>query len=187
VLYLLHGNGQHADSFLELGVQSTLDSLIGGHAIGPLIAVMINGGPGTNNWRGRYTSYVFEVQALVDRMLPTLAQRSGRAIAGFSMGGYGALDLALTRPGTFAVAESWLGFFDGLHPAGLGGLRAFLWGASGDPIANPSENAAFAAQLRAAGADARSAVYSGSHDFTTLRAHLVRMLTFAGDGLSPAR
>jgi enterochelin esterase-like enzyme len=199
VIYLLHGNEQSDDSFLQMGLQGTLDRLIARHAIPPTIAVMIQGGPGTNNWlnhRGRsYESYVLEVQRLVDRMLPTIPDRDARAIAGYSMGGYGAMHLALTHPRTFAAVESWLGFFNGLDDQLRAdrptisrlGLRAYVYGGASDYIADPSENAPFAAALRAAGADAHSAVYPGEHDFAMLESHLEHMLVFAARGLSAAR
>ena len=84
-----------------------------------MIAVMIQGGPGANNWRNlggpHYESYVLEVQELIDRMLPTIAARGARAIAGDSMGGYGAMNVALGNPHASRVVESWLGFFNGLE------------------------------------------------------------------------
>jgi S-formylglutathione hydrolase FrmB len=128
----------------------------------------------------------------VDRTLPTLAVRGGRAIAGDSMGGYGAMNLALGHPDRFAVAESWLGFFNGLNGElradrpfiARAGLHAFVYGASADKIANPSENLPFAAALRAAGADAHGTVYSGDHSLETIQSHLGSMLTFAGRALS---
>jgi enterochelin esterase-like enzyme len=196
VIYLLHGNDQTSDSFLEIGLQGALDRLIARHLIPPLIAVMIQGGPGANNWRDlgarRYESYVLEVQQLVDRALPTQATRGGRAIAGYSMGGYGAMNMALAHPERFAAVESWLGFFDGLHHELRAdrrllpklGLRAFLYGAASDTIADPAENAPFAAALRSAGVSARSAVYPGDHTLTTLHAHLQSMLAFAGGSFS---
>jgi enterochelin esterase-like enzyme len=196
VLYLLHGNEQPATAFLELGLQGELDTLIARHEIPPLIAVMIQGGSGANNWRDhgsrRYESYVVEVQELVDRMLPTVATRAGRAVAGDSMGGYGAMNVALGHPQRFAVVESWLGFFNGLSgelrtaqpTIAREGLRAFVYGAVSDRIADPRENAPFARALRAAGADAHGAVYAGEHDMQTLHAHLPHMLLFAGDALA---
>ena len=135
------------------------------------------------------------MQRLVDRTLPTVATRGARAIAGYSMGGYGAMHLALTHPQTFSAVESWLGFFDGLDGRLRAdrptishlGLRAYVYGAASDYIADPSENAPFAAALRAAGADAHSAVYPGEHDFETIEAHLEHMLAFAGRRLSATR
>ncbi len=196
VLYLLHGNSQHATAFLEAGLQEQLDALIGSHAIPPLIAVMIQGGGGANNWRNLngqyYESYVLEVQEIVDHMLPTIADRGGRAIAGVSMGGYGAMELALDNPTRFGVVESWLGFFNGLEDQLAVdrptirklGLSAFVYGGEQDKIANPSEDAPFAAALRAAGADAHSALYPGEHNMETVQEHLPAMLTFAGRALA---
>jgi S-formylglutathione hydrolase FrmB len=196
VLYLLHGNSQHATAFLEAGLQEQLDALIRTHAIPPMIAVMVQGGGGANNWRNLngqyYESYVLEVQEIVDRILPTIADRSGRAIAGVSMGGYGAMELALDNPGRFGVVESWLGFFNGLEdqlaidkPAIRAlGLSAFVYGGEQDKIANPSEDAPFAAAMRAAGADAHSALYPGEHNMETVQEHMPAMLTFAGRALA---
>ncbi len=196
VLYLLHGNDQLASAFLQVGLQGELDRLIASHAIPPLIAVMIQGGRGANNWRDsgakNYESYVLEVQKLVDRTLPTVADRGGRAIAGVSMGGYGAMNVVLSHPDRFTAVESWLGFFNGLDGKlradrprlSRMGLRAFIYGGSSDTIADPSENAPFAAALRAAGATAHSAVYPGGHSLETVEAHLESMLVFAGHALS---
>jgi enterochelin esterase-like enzyme len=196
VLYLLHGNNQSATAFLEIGLQGQLDRLIARHEMPPAIAVMIQGGPGANNWRDqgthRYESYVLEVQELVDRMLPTVPARSARAILGDSMGGYGAMNVALGHPKRFSVVESWLGFFNGLgdelHAArpviARDGLRAYVYGGESDTIADPSENAPFAASLRAAGAIAHSAVYPGGHTMETLQAHLPHMLAYVGRALT---
>jgi enterochelin esterase-like enzyme len=196
VLYLLTGNSQSVSAFLQIGLQQTLDELIARKAIPPLIAVMIQGGPGANNWHNEgprgYQTYVVEVQELIDRMLPTIANRSARAIAGDSMGGYGAMRVALANPYRFSVVESWLGFFDGLEGQLRAdrpvysrlGLHAFVYGGESDVIANPDEDAPFAARLRAAGASAESAVYPGAHTLETFQANLAHMLTFAGRAVS---
>ncbi len=191
VLYLLHGDDQPASAFLQIGLQQQLDRLIGEHAIPPLIAVMIQGGRGANNWRNQYESYVLEVQHLVDRMLPTIPARSQRAIAGDSMGGYGAMNIALGHPQQFSVVESWLGFFNGLQgelraatpTIEREGLHAFVYGGAEDHIADPAEDAPWAAQLRAAGASAHGVVYEGGHTLETLEANLERMLIYAGRSL----
>jgi len=196
VLYMLTGNDQSNTAFLQVGLQNELDRLIARHAIPPLIAVMIQGGPGSNNWRNegttRYESYILETQQLIDRTLPTLAERGARAIVGDSMGGYGAMNVALANPYRFDVVESWLSFFNGLGPDLRAdrpiikrlGLHAFIYGGEEDHIANPDEDAPFAASLRAAGADALGAVYPGEHNLATIEAHLASMLVFAGHSLS---
>jgi enterochelin esterase-like enzyme len=195
VLYLLTGNDQSDTAFLQIGLQDQLDRLIAHHTIPPLIAVMIQGGPGTNNWHDlgamRYESYALEVQEMIDRTLPTIPARAARAVAGDSMGGYGAMNVALTNPYRFGVVESWLGFFNGLDGKLQAdrpifsrlGLHAFVYGGESDHIADPAEDAPFAASLRAAGADARSAIYPGEHNLQTLEAHLATMLAYAGRAL----
>ncbi len=57
-----------------------------------------------------YDDYIaYDVVRHVDRKYRTIAAREGRAIAGLSMGGYGAVMLALQYPGTFAAAASHSG------------------------------------------------------------------------------
>jgi len=199
VIYLLHGRNGHATAFLEIGIQKSLDRLIARHAIAPMIAVMIQDRGGLNNWRdlgARHSAtYVVEVQDLIDRMLPTIATRAGRAIAGSSMGGFGAMHVALANPYRFAVVESWLGYFNNLgrelssdRPilARLG-LNAFLYGAVADQATDPEQNPAFAAELRAAGAHATSRIYPGDHSLRKVGEHLDSMLLFAGRSLRAAQ
>ena len=199
VLYLLHGRNGHASAFLEIGIQRSLDRLIGDGAIPPMLVVMIQDRSGLNNWQDIGTrhsaSYVVEVQQLIDRMLPTIPARAARAIAGSSMGGFGAMHVALANPYRFAVVESWLGFFDNLDAQLRAdrpiisrlGLYAFLYGAEDDPVARPEENPAFAARLRAAGAQARSAIFPGDHSLQKVREHLDAGLLFAGRSLAAAQ
>ncbi|HTW43784.1 MAG TPA: alpha/beta hydrolase-fold protein [Solirubrobacteraceae bacterium] len=196
VLYMLTGDDQSDSAFLQIGLQGQLDKLIGAHVIPPLIAVMIQGGPGANLWRNegeqRYEGYILEVQELVDRMLPTVPARDARAIVGDSMGGYGAMNAALANPYRFGVVESWIGFFNGLAGDLRAdtpiftrlGLHAFVYGAEQDHIANPAEDLPFAAALRGAGADAQGAVYPGEHNLETVEANLPSMLAFAGRALA---
>jgi enterochelin esterase-like enzyme len=198
VIYLLHGQDGHADAFLEIGIQGTLDHLIATHQIPPMIAVMVQDKSTMSNWRniGRRHSatYVVEVQELVDRMLPTVPARYARAIAGSSMGGFGAMHVALANPYRFSVVESWLGYFNHLGGELKAaeptirrlGLHAFLYGAVADPVALPEEDPAFATALRSAGAQASSAVYAGGHSLEKIEEHLEHGLLFAGRSLLAA-
>jgi S-formylglutathione hydrolase FrmB len=201
VLYLLHGDDEPASSFLRLGLQPTLDRLIRSHAIAPLIAVMLQGNGLTNNWRNtygaagptgpQYNAYIGEAQRLTDRVLRTIPNRASRGIAGYSMGGFGAMDVALSQLGSYSVVESWEGFFNNLSGQLAADrpllarlpLHAFVYGGLSDSVAGTSQNAPWAAALRSAGAAAQSALYPGGHTFTPLEQHLAQMLSFAGHAL----
>lgn len=199
VLYLLHGRNGHATAFLEVGIQEDLDRLIARKEVPPMIAVMIQDRSGLNNWRDIGTrhsaGYVTEVQELVDRMLPTIPRRWARAIAGSSMGGFGAMHVALANPYRFSVVESWLGFFDNLERELRAdrraierlGLHAFLYGASEDPVAVPAEDPWFAGLLRSAGAQAHSAIYPGGHSLQKVSEYLETGLLFAAHSLRAAQ
>jgi enterochelin esterase-like enzyme len=192
VIYLLHGDRQGAASFLRLGLARTLDRLIAARAIPPVIAVMLEANGLPDNWRNtsgpRYEGYVSEVVSVAGRVLRAIPDRSARAIAGYSMGGFGAMNVALSHLRTFSVVESWEGFFNNLAPELAADrpllrrlpLHAFVYGGASDQIADPGENAPWAAALSRDGVDAQSAVYPGGHTFAPLERHLGQMLSFAG-------
>ena len=79
----------------------------------PLIIVMPDGYRGfdTNNDAGSaYATYMAEdLVKTIDRTFPTKRDRASRGIGGLSMGGYGALRLALGYPHLFAAATSHSG------------------------------------------------------------------------------
>lgn len=109
VLYLLHGlNGDYMDWTTRTNLAEYSRAL-------PLIIVMPDG---TNSWYtnspadggGRFEDYVLEdVVKDVESKYRAIRSRHGRAIAGLSMGGYGALKMALRRPGQFAFAGGFSG------------------------------------------------------------------------------
>jgi enterochelin esterase-like enzyme len=116
VIYLLHGRGD--DYYAWLNAVDILDRLIAERAIRPLIAVMPD--VPSSDRANYYIDSLYKAQdfpaepvetAFFDDLIPyvdttyrTAAQREGRAIAGYSMGGYGALRYALAYPETFAGA-----------------------------------------------------------------------------------
>jgi S-formylglutathione hydrolase FrmB len=73
-----------------------------------------NWGPG-RNWE---TALTKELPAVVDARFRTMRARSGRALIGFSAGGYGASVLGLHHLDEFAVVESWSGYFHATDPTG---------------------------------------------------------------------
>jgi len=195
VIYLLHGEDQPASSFLRLGVAGTLDRLTQTHRIRPVIAVMLQGAGAPQDWENtsgpRFYSYVAEVQRLTDRVLRTIPSRSARAIAGYSMGGFGAMNVALTQLGTYSVVESWEGQFTSLaHELAADrpllrrlSLHAFVWGGAQDTVVDSGADAPWAAAMRSAGAQATGAVYPGAHAFAPIEDHLAQMLSFAARSL----
>ena len=81
----------------------------------PLIVIMPNGGRGwyTNSHAVPQQAYedhlIKDVVGYVDQIFPTIAGRKGRAIGGLSMGGYGAVKLAMKYPTMFCSATSHSG------------------------------------------------------------------------------
>jgi S-formylglutathione hydrolase FrmB len=116
VLYLLHGA---IDDYSSWTVKGDAERLTAGY---PLIVVMPDSGPsgGYTNWYNNghggppewETYHVAELVPWIDRHLRTLANRSGRAIAGLSMGGFGAMSYAARHPDLFAAAASFSGAVD---------------------------------------------------------------------------
>jgi len=116
VLYLLHGGADDYRSWTDKGEAERLTEGL------PLIVVMPNAGQGGwytdwfNNGAGGPPSWErYHVQQLIpwiDRRYRTVAQRGGRAIAGLSMGGFGAMSYAARHPGLFVAAASFSGAVD---------------------------------------------------------------------------
>jgi len=112
VLYLLHGLSQNYTSWSRLGAPFYA------REIGRLIVVMPDGG---NSWyvnwaesgEGQKNDWedhiVRDVVSHVDRNFRTIDRREGRAIAGLSMGGYGALTLGLRHSEMFISIGSTSG------------------------------------------------------------------------------
>ncbi len=64
------------------------------------------------NGTGNYEQHMLETVQLVDRIFPTVADASGRAIGGLSMGGYGCMKLGLKYPEIFSSIASHSGVLD---------------------------------------------------------------------------
>ena len=80
-----------------------------------VIFVLVEGGTG---WfsdsatapNDKYESYVIrELIPEIDKNFRTISERSGRAVAGVSMGGYGAIKFGVKYPHMFTLAASWSG------------------------------------------------------------------------------
>jgi enterochelin esterase-like enzyme len=121
VLYLLHGFPGRPLAFLETVQMGVIDdALTVRRRAQPLILVMPFGSTGTftdQEWvdgvqsgNGWGTFVARDLVRAVDERYRTIATLNGRAIAGLSEGGYGAIDIALHHPHEFSVVESWSGY-----------------------------------------------------------------------------
>jgi S-formylglutathione hydrolase FrmB len=119
VLYLLHGccNGQVG--YRTWTERLETEEITDGR---PLIVVMPDSGPtggyvdwwnfgagGAPAWE---TYHLRQLVPFVDRRYRTIARRSGRAVAGISMGGGGALGYAARHPDMFVAAAAYSGAVD---------------------------------------------------------------------------
>jgi putative tributyrin esterase len=147
VAYYLHGySGNESDWLSRADIAGVMDSLIAG-GMPELILVLPDGDNGWyTTWaeprdpatcaadstlaeaaetycvvHPRYDDYVaVDLVAHIDSTYRTIADRAHRGVAGLSMGGYGAVTLALRFPAVFAAAASHSGvlspFYAGPHP-----------------------------------------------------------------------
>jgi len=133
VLYLLHGAGGDHRHWLDIDhAQELIGDL-------PVIAVMPDGSStnaaaqhingGYSDWYGLAprtagippaweSFHLRELVPFIDRAFPTRASVAGRAIAGISMGGAGAMKYAAEFPGTFGYAASFSGGLDAVPGRG---------------------------------------------------------------------
>jgi enterochelin esterase-like enzyme len=65
---------------------------------------------GVRRGEGWETFVADDLVRAIDSRYRTISAPSGRALAGLSEGGYGALNIGLHHPGEFAVLESWSGY-----------------------------------------------------------------------------
>jgi S-formylglutathione hydrolase FrmB len=120
VVYLLHGMPGSPSEYLSgAGLVQFADAAIADGAVRPFIAVAPAAGTQrryNGEWAGPWeTTLVRRVLPWVDARLPTIADRSGRVLAGLSAGGYGAVDIGLRNADVFGTVESWSGYFSPLR------------------------------------------------------------------------
>jgi enterochelin esterase-like enzyme len=204
VLYLLHGFPGRPLAFLETVQMGIIDdALTAKHRAQPLILVMPFGSTGTfsdQEWvngvhagNGWATFVARDLVHAIDSHYRTTAGPRGRAIAGLSEGGYGAIDIALHRPREFSVVESWSGYqrpdkirsiFGGrlqllkandprlLLPRVAPTIRkqgTYFWFYSGSTDPLRRQNAAFARELARVGVAHRYFEVYGGHNWALWR------------------
>ena len=202
VFYLLHGFPGRPDAFLQTVRMGVIeDILLAKHQMRPLILVMPFGSTGTfvdKEWvngagrnDGWETFVARDLLRAIDGRYRTIRTEKGRALAGLSEGGYGALNIGLHHPGLYKVLESWSGYVRAdrqvlgsdrrrlavnspltelpSRAAALRAARTFVWFYSGRRDQLQSQNAVFASALSSARIPHHYFVVSGGHDWSLWR------------------
>lgn len=106
VLYLLHGLGDDEQMLIHSGGFNLIEDLWERQQIGDFLIVTPAGGAGfyinSRDGRNRYEDFLLrEFVGQIEQRYRVKPGRAPRAIAGISMGGYGALHLAFEHPEEF--------------------------------------------------------------------------------------
>lgn len=128
MVLLLHGVPGAPQDFVRFGVIGRIDYLMRTRAIPPMVVAMPAGSdrPGDDNeWADstqrpgeRWESYVAtDVVLALDRRFRLIYSGSARGIGGPSMGGFGAVNIALHHRTEFAAVTSWSGYFNSNTPS----------------------------------------------------------------------
>jgi enterochelin esterase-like enzyme len=107
VLYLLHGANQDEEEWVTHGqIGRIADGMIASGRIQPCLIVMplARGSWYVDRSERVETAFVQDLLPRIASRFRTIEGRNGRAIAGESMGGYGALRFAMKYPDQFAAA-----------------------------------------------------------------------------------
>lgn len=113
VVYFLHGAGGNENSDAG-GFSGLVSKAIEEGKMPPVLCVFPNGALSGYGDRPEQkvmmeTFLTRELVPYIDANYRTVAAREGRALSGFSMGGGGAVRLALKHPDLFCAAASWAG------------------------------------------------------------------------------
>jgi enterochelin esterase-like enzyme len=219
VVYFLHGLPANPTSYLQLKWVSDALATTGREAIlvTPQGTRVAHGDPEYHDWGpgdNWETALAQELPAWMDANYRTVADRRGRAIVGYSAGGYGASIIGLHHPEKFSVIQSWSGYFHPTDPTGretlsvgsaaenakanvedlVPGLAkqfarsptkfSFYVGTS-DPTFVPA-NTSLQRSLTAAGVEHLFRLYPGGHTTALWKAHAPAWLGLAVDSLTGA-
>lgn len=212
VWYLLHGLSDDHTAWTR---RTNLERFVEGL---PLIVVMPDGGRGfytdsATEPAGAFETFVLrDLVPFVDRAFRTRAERGGRVIGGLSMGGYGAIKLALKQPGMFCAAASHSGALwrpdllenyegselqrvFGAHPQGSPN-DVYALAVRADRTTLPAlrldcgtedyllpQNRLFHQHLETLGIDHQYAEHPGAHDWTYWDAHVRDSVAFLSAAL----
>ena len=152
VLYFLHGLGSDQSFLASSGASSAIEEAWEQKRLGEFVIITPQGENSfyINSRDGHVLYENFFIREFIPQMekrFHLAGTRSGRAIEGVSMGGYGALRFAFKYPQMFASVGAHMPALMEQLPRGSAsvGLAAFLGGAFGSPLNEPfwKENTPF--------------------------------------------
>jgi S-formylglutathione hydrolase FrmB len=210
VVYFLHGVPGSAADVFGAGLAAALDAAIAAGAA-PFVVVSPDGG-GTTHADTEWADSADGTDVLETFVTTTVRQaveganprdRAHRAIAGFSMGGYGAMNLALRHPDLYGQVVSIAGYYhvddpDGVfagqpaliaantpdqHVSAARGLHVLLLdGASDTNDVVRGESQRFKALLDEFGIPADLVIAPGEHDWGYVASQLPALISFVDQG-----
>ncbi len=124
----LHGVPGSPETMSGLGIPQRLEALVAAGRSIPFVAAFPQGGDTDDQdteWADsalepadRWETYVQrDLVRYLQKRYPLTRRRTARAIAGLSMGGYGAMNIALHNRDEFGTVESWSGYFTSNTPS----------------------------------------------------------------------
>jgi putative tributyrin esterase len=144
VYYLLHGL---SDDFTMWQRKTSIGRYV---QMLPLMIVMPDGGRGfyTDAHEGAAyeSAMIQDLIPFIDRTFHTIPERKGRCIGGLSMGGYGAIKLALKHPDLFISANGHSGAYGFAHGTWRAEEIEFQRITGPDPVGGPDDIFALASQ-----------------------------------------
>jgi len=209
VLYFLHGYPGSASDPFTAGLARTLNGLLQ-QGYPPFVFASVDGNGerhADTEWANAADRSDQVMDRVVDAAIPAvegthMRDAAHRAIAGFSMGGYGAMNITMQNPGVFGQAVSIAGYFvvndlSGVfgdrpalvarnapsgHPWWLRGARVLLDEDGSDPSPLIRGQAAWmGGLLRRYGVPVTVHVQPGTHDWVYAMSALRYSFTFLAD------
>jgi len=194
VVYFLHGDpGQASDPFTA-GLAKVLNTRLQ-EGYPPFVFASVDGNGESHSdteWANAADGSDLVMDRLLDAAIPAvegshMRNAAHRAIAGFSMGGYGAMNIAMQHPGVFGQVVSVAGYFvvndlsgmfagkpsvvaantPSAHPGEARGMQVLLDEDASDPLPLIGGQAAWmGGLLRKAGVPVTVHIQPGEHTWT---------------------
>jgi enterochelin esterase-like enzyme len=210
VVYYLHGYPGAASDPFSAGVAGTLNHLLQ-EGYPPFVFASVDGNGERHSdteWANSWNGDEQVMNRVVDAAIPAvegahMRPPSLRAIAGFSMGGYGAMNIAMQNPGVFGQEVSIAGYYvvndlsgmfgsrppvialntPSAHPQWARGLRVLLDEDASDPYSLIRGQAAWmGGLLRKAGVNVQVHIQPGTHSWAYAMTALKYAFGFLYDG-----